>query len=311
MSRAAAVTLLLVTAALTGCASIPAEVSRLDDNATAVEIESTPFYPQERFQCGPAALTTVLAHSGVDVALDKITELTYIPGRQGSLQTELVSTARSFDRIPYPLDGTLAALHEELLAGRPVLVLQNLAIRWAPQWHYAVVVGIDLTEDTVVLRSATDRRRITKLRTFLHTWRRGGYWAISLLQPGDIPANANKRRYFQAVADIEASGRTESAKTAWDAALQRWPDERTALFGVASTAFQLGDLDVAERNYRKLLAIDPDFHAARNNLAYTLAARGEIEEAVEQIQTILSRLDDNDPFRAEYDASLNELSSPH
>jgi hypothetical protein len=30
---------------------------------------------------------------------------------------------------------------DQLEAGRPVLVLQNLALKLWPQWHYAVVVG--------------------------------------------------------------------------------------------------------------------------------------------------------------------------
>jgi hypothetical protein len=52
-----------------GCAPIPESVSKLPDG-TFIELDQTPFYPQERYQCGPAALTTVLTMSGADVRLD-------------------------------------------------------------------------------------------------------------------------------------------------------------------------------------------------------------------------------------------------
>ena len=82
-----AVLLLLVSA----CASIPASVRAIDDGATVVELDHTPFIPQERYQCGPAALTTVLTVSGVDVDLQQIVDQVYLPEKQGSLQLEMLA----------------------------------------------------------------------------------------------------------------------------------------------------------------------------------------------------------------------------
>ena len=294
---------------LGGCVSIPNRIAELPAEQSSVELDSTPFYPQERYQCGPAALTTVLSFSGVDAALDTITGLTYIPERKGSLQSELLATARSFERIPYRIEGTLSALAAELTAGRPVLVLQNLGVSWYPRWHYAVVVGIDVATGKLTLRSGTDRRRVIDSEVFLRTWQRGSYWAIVLLRPGELPARPDRDTYLTAVADFESVAHSQATTLAWEAALQYWPRDPLALFGKASVAFQQGRLEEAEQNYRLLLADDPDMYAARNNLAYALARQGRVTEGIEELNKLLGRVAADDPFREEYEASLRELES--
>jgi len=297
----------IVVVAMCGCAAIPERVAVLADTQGSVEIDATPFYPQERYQCGPAALTTLLTFSGVAASLDSITRLTYIPDRKGSLQTELLATARSFDRIPYRIDGTMSALAAELDAGRPVLVLQNLGVHWYPRWHYAVVVGVDVQADQVLLRSGTERRRVTRSNVFLRTWQRSGYWAVVLLAPGELPANPHRDDYASAVADLEAVGRLQAAMQAWTAALQQWPGDPLAMFGIANVAFRMGEFALSEQIYRSLLTDHPDMHAARNNFAYVLAEQGKYAEALDEIQTVLDSVDPEDPLREEYGASLLEL----
>jgi hypothetical protein len=300
---------IIAVTSLGGCATIPDRVSQLGDSQSSVEIDSTPFFPQERYQCGPAALTTVLTYSGVETSLAAITDLTYIPDRKGSLQTELLATARSVDRIPYVIDGTMSALAAELEAGRPVLVLQNLGVSWYPRWHYAVVVGIDVESGLVLLRSGTERRRATRSMVFLRTWQRSGYWAFVALVPGELPADPQRDRYFSAVADLEAGGHLQAANRAWTAAMENWPQEPVAMFGQANTTFGLGQYERAEQTYRALLASHPDMHAARNNLAYVLAEQGKLSEALDEIRTILEAVDQDDPLRAEYEASLLDIES--
>ena len=288
---------------LTGCASIPPSVSELPDTSPAIELDDTPFYPQERYQCGPAALTTVLAKSGAEVSLDDIVGKVYLPGRQGSLQVELLAATRTEGRLPYVIDGSLAAIWRELETGRPVLVLQNLGVEAIPRWHYAVVVGIDAERGEVVLRSGTDRRRVTRIRTFLHTWRRGGYWGMVVLVPGQLPTAPNRSRYFEAIAALEQAGRAvrdditrqegkagraEEAAWAWQTALREWPGDTVALFGLANAHLAKAEYAAAETAYRDLLERVPDLPAARNNLALALAAQEKFDTALEQIRVALS-----------------------
>ena len=276
---------------LGGCAPIPEAVLELPAGP-ALELDRTPFYPQERYQCGPAALTTVLTTSGAVVALDDIVDKVYLPERKGSLQVELLAATRTEGRLPYVIDGTLSAIRNELEAGRPVVVLQNLGVAAIPRWHYAVVVGINADRSEVILRSGTDRRRITSVRTFLHTWRRGEYWAMVVLRPDELPAEVNRERYFSAIAALEQTGRLDEAALAWRTAEDRWPENPVALFGLGNTEGALGNFAVAEKIYRALLEQDGSLLVARNNLALVLAEQGEFEAAIGEIEATLEMNDD-------------------
>ena len=277
---------------LSGCASLPEAVRELDANAGRVELKDAPFYPQQRYHCGPAALTTVLTMSGASVSLPAIVDKVYLPEKLGSLQVELMAATRTSGRLPYVIEGTLSALWNELAAGRAVLVLQNLGIAAIPRWHYAVVVGIDPQHGQVILRSGTDRRRITATKTFLRTWRRGDYWAIVVLRPGELPANVDQGRYFEAIAALEQTNQLDEAAVAWQTALRVWPDSSAALFGLGNVRFASGQLAEAEEFYRRLLARDDRLLVARNNLALALARQQKFSAALAEISVALAQNSD-------------------
>ena len=266
---------------------MPAGVSELPAGAAGIELVATPFYPQDEFQCGPAALATALGASGVEVDLDDLVSRVYLPGKRGSLQAEMLAATRTSHRLAYRIEGTLAALHAELGGGRPVVVLQNLGIAAIPRWHYAVVAGVDPASGVVVLRSGTDRRRVTAVKTFLRTWQRSGYWAFVALRPGELPARLEQGRYFSAVAALESAA-PAAAIPAWQAALQRWPGNPTALFGLGNARLAGGDAAAAIATYRDLLAGQPDLTVARNNLALALARDDQLDAALEEIRLALA-----------------------
>ena len=310
MNRRAGLVPALFAAALGGCALIPGGAPPPGIGTGVIELVDTPFFPQERYQCGPAALMTVLTESGAQVSLDSLVNQVYLPGRQGSLQAELVAATRAAGRIPYELDGSLQAIRDELDGGRPVLVLQNLGVSWYERWHYAVVVGLDPQNSQVVLRSGTQSRRITDARTFMHTWARSDNWALVVLRPGELPENPDKQRYFQALSSLEETGHFDAARDGWQAALARWPDDPTALFGLANAELALGDFPAAELLYLELLGRTPaSASAVRNNLAYALARQGLKAKAVEQLKLALDAAADDDFMRQELLDSLDEIQN--
>jgi tetratricopeptide (TPR) repeat protein len=296
--RATLASALFVFLIQAGCSSMPRSVSNYGPAPTPLELVDTPFYSQQRYQCGPAALTTLLTASGVATTLDDVTGQVYLPARRGSLQSELLAASRAAERIPYVLVPELSSITGELAAGRPVLVLLNLGVSWAPHWHYAVVVGADADSEQIFLRSGTDERRVMRTPVFLRTWRRSNFWAMSILRPGELPANPDRGRYVEAVAGLEQTGHPLAARNAWQAGLSQWPDDPVPLFGLANMQYALGNFSEAEQLFLVMLQNDDASLIARNNLAMTLAAQGRSSEALEQIDTAL-RLAINSPLLEE------------
>lgn len=240
----------------------------------SVELTEVPFFPQERYQCGPAALATVLQSRGRAVNPEQLVSQVYLPGRRGSLQAEIIAAVRRADLLPVRLEGGLRALLRELAAGNPVLVLQNLGLSWWPRWHYAVAVGYDLDRRELVLRSGTLRRRVTDFALFERTWARSGHWALVIVPADAIPPTAGALAYLEAAAGLEAVGRTATAARAYAGAVRRWPEAPAAWLGLGNTALARGDTDQAAAAFLRLLELAPEHPAGWNNLAYALAGAG-------------------------------------
>ena len=254
-----------------------------------LELTAVPFFPQSDYQCGPAALATVLNHAGVAVTPEALVDAVYLPGRRGSLQVELVAATRRQGRVPYPIAGDLAGLTSALDGGHPVLVLQNLGTRRWPVWHFAVVIGYDAGRDRVILRSGTTRREVTGARAFLRSWELGGHWGILVLRPGELPAAADADRYLRAVTDMETLAPPPTLVAAFGAAVERWPDNAWARVGLGNAQYAAGNLALAEATFRQLLDRDPELVIARNNLAHLLGERGCRSDALALLDAGLAR----------------------
>ena len=286
---------------LAGCTALPSPV------APGVELTTVAFHAQDAFQCGPAALASLLNDAGVDIGPDALRPEVFIPARQGSLQAELLAAARRHDRLPYVIDPDTEALRRQLDAGRPVLVLQNFGSRGSPVWHYAVVVGYEAGARAWLLRSGAERRQRLPARRFDATWARADRFGFVLARPGDIPAGATPTRYLAAVTGLEAAGRRDAAARAYAAAATHWPEEPAAAFAYAGSQIAAGDPLGAEATYRRLLEGSPQYTAARNNLAVLLARRGCQAAAGRELEA--ARASDSGRFAAELADTAAELES--
>lgn len=262
----------LLALALSACASGPV----LRDYALSpdsVELARTPFFSQAEYQCGPAALATVLNASGITVALETLTPQVYLPQRKGSLQAEMVAATRRYGRVPYVLRPELTDLLAELKAGTPVLVLQNLGLSLLPIWHYAVVIGYDVPSDSLLLRSGTEKNlRMTRHR-FEASWDRAQRWALVTMPPTQIPVTATGTEWLQAASAFEELGQPVVAAEAYTAATRRWPVQARAWQALANARYALRDLTGAQAALRTSLKLEPSA-ATYNNLAHVLLERG-------------------------------------
>lgn len=234
-----------------------------------LELEGTPFFPQDKYQCGPASLAMLLGASGTKVTPGELVSRIYLPGRRGSLQLELIAASRQYHRIPYIINNNISALIAELTLGRPVLVLQNLGLDILPAYHYAVVIGM-LPPDQIVLRSGINRRLVMDVDHFLTTWNRTDSWAMIVLKPGELPAHPHPFNYLEAVSGFEKHGNLNRANEAYRAGLATWPEDPNAMIALANNYLLQSHYREADLLYRKLLKIYPEHIPAANNLADSL-----------------------------------------
>jgi hypothetical protein len=297
-----------------GCASLVPQTVELREAGLPpglpqrVELAAVPFFPQDEYQCGPAALATVLANAGVKVTPQDLVPQVYLPARQGSLQVEMLAAARRHGLASYQLAPSYAALLRELAAGTPVIVLQNLGL--VDGWHYAVAVGYDFERGELILRSGETERRVMDFAAHEFVWRRGDYWAMVALPPGRIPATADEKRWLDAVIAFEKSGNLQAIQKTYASFLARWPDNLSAQIGLANAHHAAGDLKAAEGVLRKAEQRDPGSVIVLNNLAQTLSDQGRNEEALPIIERAAAA---GGPFSSEVnktrEAILERLTS--
>jgi tetratricopeptide (TPR) repeat protein len=277
---------LLVILFVAGCATpqVSALIARPPPTlAERAELTSVPFYPQERYQCGPAALATALVYSGVATSPEALVSQVYLPEREGALQAEMLAAARRHGRVAYRLAPRLEDVLHEVAAGTPVVVLQNLAFAVVPRWHYAVVIGYDRASEEIILRSGTTQRLAMTLSNFERTWARGEHWAMVAMPPERLPASAAEDAYVAAAVALERVS-ASAARQAYVTALSRWPRNLVARIGSGNLAYAMKDFAAAETAYREATRDHPQAADAWNNLAHTLFEAGRKDEALAAAQ---------------------------
>jgi len=279
--------LFLLPVLLSACS--PARPITTDSAGIAPQVMlDVPFYPQQIYHCGPAALAGLLEFNGRYHSPAELAEWIYIPDRKGSLQIEIQAAIRRAGLLAYPLKGELAYLLQQLDAGQPVLVLQNLGLASLPQWHYATLIGYDLEQQQLVLHSGTYPNYRISINTFLNTWERAGRWSILALPPSRLPAYPQAEVFLQAAADLESVGQQQAAIDAYSTALSRWPQQGLSLMGLGNLYYARAEYKASVTSFGSLVQLQPDNTMAWNNLAYAYEANGCHELALASIQRALA-----------------------
>ena len=293
----------LAVLVLSGCAQLVPQTVGLRTDwpggvPRAVELAQVPFFPQDDYQCGPAALASVLNYSGVLVNPAALVEEVWLPSRKGSLQIEMLAAPRRHGRVSYRLEPRYADLLREVAAGNPVLVLQDVGLMtpFIAQWHYAVVNGFDYETGTIFLRSGLEARREMSFTAFERSWLQGNHWAMVVQPPGKVAATATEERWLEALLALARGGNVDATVEGYAAALQRWPDSLPAAIGLANSLHARGSLAEAAGVLRGTLERNPQSAIVLNNLAQTLSDLGRHAEAL----ALIDRANDpRSPFASE------------
>ena len=270
------------------------------DKPEEILLEEVPFFPQETYQCGPSSLAMVLAWTGLELTPDDLTVDIYTPRLRGSLQPSLISAARQYGRVAYPIEGS-KELFAEVSAGHPVIVLQNLGLTWYPIWHYAVIIGYENGGRTIILHSGKKEAERLSGRVFQNTWARADYWGLLVLPTDELPATVTEEKYVSAVAGLERARQFEAAISAYKTALIRWPKSLSAWMGLGNSFYAQGDLSTAASAFKQAMQLYPSNGMPMNNLAQVLWEQGKKEQALQEVRRAIEL---GGPFKFVFEDTL-------
>lgn len=267
------------------------------------EIESVPFINQEAGHCGPATLTMAMNWAGRPISVNEIAPQVYTPGMKGSFQTDMISAARRQGFMAVRIEG-VNALMSEVAAGHPVIVFENLALSWAPTWHYALVFGYDLRDQTVLMHSGPEASKRWDMAKFERSWMLGDYWGLVVLPPGRLAAAADEIAHVTAAAGLEQAQKNPEAQVSYEAILARWPQSLGAKIGLANLAYKEKRFSQSVEWLTKATQEHPESAAAWHNRAFAEGAAQRLQEANRSARRALALVPRDS--RLEYEKSLEK-----
>lgn len=258
-----------------GCATRAVHVDSILQNGPSVPLVHTvpnvEFVDQDTYYCGPAVVTMTLRWNGVAADVAHVAEKVFTPGLEGSLPMDVISAHRRYGMLAMPVN-SLSSLLKEVAANNPVIVFQNLALSWAPQWHYALVVGYDLTQKKIILHSGHHAYVAMDINDFEYTWNLADHWGLVVVSPDKLASSASELDHVKAAVALEQMKNVSDAEISYQRILEKWPNNLVALIGAANIAYQKGNRGRAIHWLRHAVKFHPKSVAAKNNLSIALAS---------------------------------------
>ena len=175
----------LVTAMESGARLEAFEEKLRQDPAIGAFIKGVPFYPQERYMCGPSAIRSVLNYYGLNIGEREAVDGVYSENIKGALMMDLLIFTKSKELYAKFYEGSVADLKRRLKEGRPLLLLVDMGIQWLPRGHYIVAVGYDDERGKIIAHSGKDGHKFIGFKKLKKAWRKTGYSTL-LISPDGI-----------------------------------------------------------------------------------------------------------------------------
>lgn len=206
--------LLLALGLTAGCSGPSALQQALRPLPERVELGDVPAFPERAYQGAPSALSSLLLQQGVEITPGLLAKQLQLPQQEEHVQENLLAQINAHGLLAYPLQPRLQDLLVQVAGGMPVLVRFNEGVGWVDMPRYAVLIGYDRENQTLLLRAGNSRRWETSFSSFESDWASSGSWAVLVLAPLQLPVDVDGPRWLKAADVLEQSGHKEAAANA-------------------------------------------------------------------------------------------------
>lgn len=244
---------------------------------------------QRAYQCGPAALASVLRYWGDPAEPEGIGRALQTPGARGILNVALARYAREQGYWTEFRPVTFEELQGWVRRGIPPIVMVQVGPAPLPLYHFVVITGFSDSAQLLYANVGATEPRAIRYPVFRTRWRRAGHWTLILCRPGRVDWPLALGQAADVARLAEQRGRLDVAARWYQTALQEEPASRPVRFNLANVYLHTRRWDQAAPLYRQLLAEQPGWGPYTNNLAWIALQRGRPREAIRLIEAALAQ----------------------
>jgi ABC-type bacteriocin/lantibiotic exporter with double-glycine peptidase domain len=164
--------LAVLALAISGCSTL----KPLQHPQKLVLIEKVPFYPEDRYWCGPASLAGVMNYWRESPVPETIADKIYSPSAQGSLMSDLVWYAREQGFSARVESGSIRDLKRSIRQEIPPIVFVRQSTLLGNYDHFMVVVGY--TSNGFVVNSGKKEKYLIEWSSFEKLWSANDQYVI-------------------------------------------------------------------------------------------------------------------------------------
>ena len=274
---------------LSGCASLAYRVEPpvSPNNGGLHYLREVPPVAQAAYQCGPAALESVIRYWGREADAQEIGRRLTIPGTRGVLNFTLAQYGRDQGFWTEIREAGPEELKGWLRKGIPPIVMLHIGPFWLPAYHFVVLKGFNDPERIFYANTGQPETRAIPYARFQKRSQDAGRWTLIFCPPERVDWDLGAEEASELALLLERAGQLPAAERWYRIALNRNPKNPILRFNLGNVYLKMNRLKEAKEIYLQLLKETPSDGPSGNNLAWVYLEENRTPEALRTIEAVL------------------------
>lgn len=171
---------------LFGCAPHAERVKQgiINNPAAGSYIKNVSFFPQTRYNCGPASVASIMNFYGLSITEEETAKEIYTAKLNGTLPIDILRYARTkgFDVSYYK--GSIEDIKKQIARGRPIILFVGLGYFAYPVRHYIVATGYNDEMGYLIAHSGKNKDKVFSYKEIQAAWEKTGFGTILITPEG-------------------------------------------------------------------------------------------------------------------------------